>query len=297
MNVSSIVGRAWIDLRALIPAALVGGVAAVTAVFLLDPEPPNEAPVVAAAAEAAAPAGPAAALTGLLDAGGVIHSQRPIGAHLVAYEISFNGGRDIYYTTADGKHLLIGALIDGQGANVTKALKGSLGLAENTPALAPVQPMVDLNAVYAQLEEAAKVTVAGNATELYVLYEPNCPYCARLHHALADSAATVHYVPVAFLAPDSVAASEVMLSLAAAEPALSELALDVLAGGGVSDWIAKYGPASGAPDARAAIAANKGIMDAAGITGTPAIIYKNAAGEIEVLKGLPSGTVLASIGG
>src|SRR5699024_3442957 len=83
--------------------------------------------------------GTAASLEGLIDEGAVVHNHFAVGDHLEGWDISFKDNRNVYYTTADGDYLLIGAVLDAQGNNVSAQHQARLP-GQTEPAPQPVQP-------------------------------------------------------------------------------------------------------------------------------------------------------------
>src|SRR5699024_8277684 len=99
-----------------------------------------------------------------------------------------------------------------------------------------------------KLQSATVITDDKGGPELYVLYEPHCPFCARLYYALQDKDVTVHYLPVAFLSPLSPKVVATLLD--------SDNPLDLMATlepismheGPMYDWLQEHKPDHDLPD-------------------------------------------------
>lgn len=177
----------------------------------------------------------------------------------------------VVYSTADGQTLISGLLTDARGGNLS-ARDAEL----HTPG-------PDYGTLWTDLATSAYVEVGDNpaAPVMYVFADLNCPYCHQTWTWLKDyrERLTVRWVPVAILGADS--APKAAAVLADADPAARFNAL-------MKDFRA---PLAAPPDAAtqqaqdARLKANLVLMTAAGATGTPALVLRNASG-VRVREGL-----------
>lgn len=179
------------------------------------------------------------------------------------------------YVTPDGKHVIIGTLYDMQGNDLTEPAMQKVADA----AFGPTQ--------WSMLEKATWVS-EGNPKARRVVYafvDTRCPYCEEFWKAsqqwLAKGQVQVRNILVAVVTPQS----------------LPEAAAIVDSHDPTSAWQAnernfgKPSQASGDDKPSSAafqkILANNRLMDLLGLHGTPAVLYKDNAGKIHVLRGMP----------
>lgn len=146
--------------------------------------------------------------------------ERSIGAKIVSKKPSFAPGYDVYlatkdgkqrvfYETNDGKHLFYGIMMDAAGNNIT-----SKDIANLNGKIAPTaQPQSTPAASQAPVEFASRELInavaktksvkEGSGKKVYVVFDPNCPYCKALYAKtrgyLANS--EIHWIPVGVLTP------------------------------------------------------------------------------------------------
>lgn len=164
----------------------------------------------------------AAALSNLSYAGeAALQIERSIGAKVVSKKPSFAPGYDVYlatkdgkqrvfYESHDGKHLFYGIMMDAAGNNITSKdianLNGKIAPAaqpQNTAATA-VQGTTEfasgelINAV-----SKTKSVKEGKGKKVYVVFDPNCPYCKALYAKTRGylSNSEIHWIPVGVLTP------------------------------------------------------------------------------------------------
>ncbi len=195
---------------------------------------------------------------------------------LKGWVLSNGGNHMVVYTTTDGQTVIMGEVIDAAGKNWTKE------------ASATKVPKPDFNKFAAQLEKSAHIITGARYKEaktiIYAFLDPNCGYCNLAARALAPYEAVglqVRWIPVAFLDPASSAGkAAAMLQSANPTAALQEherrYALD------------RKGIDPVAPTAatRTKLEANIKLMNEMGITGTPAILYKDGSGDWTLKAGM-----------
>jgi thiol:disulfide interchange protein DsbC len=109
-----------------------------------------------------------------------ISQVNPLSPHLTEVYV----GDALAYMTPDGKHLLVGKVIDTQtGKDLSEA---SLTMANGVS--------------WKDLPFAATLKVSTGSRELFLVEDPNCGYCRELHKTLAQiKDLTVHVLPAPIL--------------------------------------------------------------------------------------------------
>lgn len=194
-----------------------------------------------------------------------------------------SGNYNVVYTTADGQHLLAGALLNAQGQNLTQLYQEMH------------VPKPDFSELWPRIEAAGSVVMG--ATEdakatVYVVFDPNCPYCDIEHRILRhywDEGLQVRLIPVAFLRENSAGKAAALMSAEDAAAAVNEHSAKFRAGG--------IAVAPVTPSIKATLDANLALMRELGLTGTPALIYKDKDGKVHIEKGVSRSSKVAAITG
>jgi len=157
----------------------------------------------------------------------------------------------------------------------------------------------DLPALYAALEKTEVVDegAAAPARVLYVFFDANCWYCHLAWKALQPyqrAGLQVRWVPVAYQKDSSVGRAAAVMQAKDRAAALRENELGYRAqtyDGGIA-------PAANVPAALAAqFDANTALMQRFGSPGTPALVWKDSAGQVRVRTGMPRLSQLPAITG
>lgn len=191
----------------------------------------------------------------------------------------------VVYAPPGGDVVVAGNMLDAQGHNLSEEY------------LQKYAPKPDYSKYWSDIQKA-KGFYSGPAPSpsakgaLYVFEDPNCPYCHLIWQNLKPLEAkglTVHWIPVAFEAPDS--ANKAAAILSSRNP--SE----------VNDkWQEQFRQPDPAltnfkvsPEMDASLKANLKLMASLGMNGTPAIVWRDASGKIHSQDGLLSLEQLQSI--
>lgn len=186
------------------------------------------------------------------------------------------------YLTADGKHAIVGSMIDAKGNNLSqKSLEKLVS-----------KPMTDR--VWKQLEQSTWVA-DGKTTAPRVIYtftDPNCPYCNKFWNDarpwIASGKVQLRHVMVAILGPTSPGKAAAILAAKDPQAALTQHEQQHAAGG--------VKPLEQIPEKIGAqLDANQRLMQQLGASATPTIFYKDASGKLQKMQGAPSGEMLAKI--
>jgi thiol:disulfide interchange protein DsbG len=227
------------------------------------------------------------ALDRAIGAGVSVVKQFPAASGLTGWVLGQGGRYTVVYTTADGKTMLAGALIDEQGQNLAERYEEQY------------VPKPDFGAAYQQLEKSAYV--AEGATKapknvIYIFVDANCPFCHLAWRAVQPYEAAglqVRWIPVATLGPTSM--PKAVEVFAASDKLAAFRKMEANHG---KPWNAS---AASDPGTHAALAAaiddNGKLMNAFGIAGTPGIVWRDRQGKVQVKGGMPRLSELPGITG
>jgi thiol:disulfide interchange protein DsbG len=203
------------------------------------------------------------------------------------------------YATPDGKHVIAGTLLDADGKNLTHA---ALEKAVRAPMMAGLWKQLEGSHWIADGQAKAPRTV-------YVFTDPNCPYCNKLWsdaRPWVDSGKVVlRHIMVGILTPTSAAKAAALL--ADKNPAASlnayerghaaENARIMAAGRPKPLGDAGVKPLDKIPAAiQAQLDGNEKLMASLGIQATPAVVWRDAAGAVQMRTGAPDGLLAAILG-
>ena len=188
------------------------------------------------------------------------------------------------YLTPDGKHVIIGTLLDENGKNLSRA--PLMGIADVKPGLP--------KDAWQQLERSAWIAdgPADAPRTVYVITDPNCPYCHRFFESarpwVAAGRVQLRHIPVGVIRPSSPGKAAALLAAKNPTQAYREHERTYASGGiaPMNDVPAKL---------KDKIIANGALMKRLGIRGTPGIVYKNADGELQVFQGAARNKKLVEI--
>lgn len=193
--------------------------------------------------------------------------------------VSVQGEENLVYSMNGGRHVLIGMMLGEDGKNLTEghAAKHFEAKPERP---AQTLPQRDGNAIdaAAALDAAESlpffIEEGTGETVLYVTLDPNCPHCANYYNASRSvlSDVTIRWVPVGYLGPDSLRQAGLLVDSDDPVAAAAQMNAQGLSG-------------NPSPEARAVAQENSSIMREAGITMTPATIYRSADGTPRVVRG------------
>lgn len=201
---------------------------------------------------------------------------------LTGYAATFQGRPMAIYLTEDGKHAMLGTLVDGQGQDLSAApLKRIVSAPQNKDA-------------WKKLESSAWVRDGSDDADVivYEFTDPNCPYCHKFWQTarpwVESGKVQIRHVMVGILKANSVAKAATIL--AADDPAaVLERAESNYEQNGIQ-------VADDIPDAaKKKVAANNDLMESLGYFATPTILYKKGNGEVGVKQGLPQGNEVEQI--
>ncbi len=203
------------------------------------------------------------------------------------------------YATPDGKHMIVGTLLDADGKDITHA------------ALEKVvrQPMTD--GIWGRLTQS-KWLADGQAKApriVYVFTDPNCPYCNKFWsdaRPWVDSGKVqLRHVIVGILTATSPAKAAALL--ADKNPAQALEAYERSHAGATAKALASGRPRPlddiglkplgtiPAP-VQAQLDGNEKLMSELGLRATPAVVWKDDSGAVQMLTGIPDGALAKVLG-
>lgn len=193
----------------------------------------------------------------------------------MAYAASYNGQPMMLYLTQDKKHVVVGTLVDESGNNLTQ-----VELQKRV-----IEP--EAQAAWDILNKA-KTVHDGKADAPVIVYafmDPNCPYCHKFREAaepwIAAGRVQVRHITVGILGENSEGkAATILGSKDQTAAVLENQHIFRSPGIRIDPQLVKLGTAQ--------MHENNELMRKLGITGTPAVYYKDAQGKIQVARGMPS---------
>lgn len=198
--------------------------------------------------------------------------------NLQGWVLERGGQHSVVFTTPDGKYLFAGALIDANGNNLTEDYSEKY------------IPKPDFTKLYSQLESSAYFIegAKGAAVKgtIYAFLDPNCGFCHLAWKAFQPyqkAGLQVRWVPVGFLRPDSLPKSAALLE--AADPGAAMAQHGATFEAGESGGIKPVDKIS--PETAKKLQANAKLMSDFGFGGTPAVVYKDKNGKVQVKAGMP----------
>jgi len=186
------------------------------------------------------------------------------------------------YLTADGKHAIIGSMIDAKGVDLSQEPLSRL----------VSKPMSEK--IWKALEGSTWIAdgVKNAPRVIYTFTDPNCPYCNKFWNEarpwVKAGKVQLRHVMVGILGPTSPGKAAALLSAQDPQTALTEHEQQHGSGG-----IKPLAQVS--PKVRAQLDANQSLMQQLGFSATPTILYKDANGNLQNMQGAPSAEMLSKI--
>ncbi|MDW3688612.1 thiol:disulfide interchange protein DsbG [Cupriavidus sp. CV2] len=203
------------------------------------------------------------------------------------------------YVTPDGKQVIAGTLFDGNGKDLTRA-----ALEE-----AVRKPMSER--AWKELEQASWISDGrDNAPrKVYVFTDPNCPYCNKFWsdaRPWVDSGKVqLRHIMVGILTPSSAGKAAALLAdknpvaaLKAYEQGHTSANARALAGGHPKplDGSGIKLLSNIAPSVKAKLDANEKLMASFGLQATPAMLWRDANGQLGMRQGVPASAMAEVLG-
>jgi thiol:disulfide interchange protein DsbG len=220
-------------------------------------------------------------------AGVKVVRQFPAASGLTGWVLSQGTSHSLVYTTADGKTLVAGALVDERGQNLSAQHEDMY------------IPKPDSAAAFAQLEKSAFVaegSMKKPKSIIYAFVDPNCPFCHYLWRAVQPYQAAglqVRWIPVATLGATSMPKAIEVLTASNKTEAFRRMENNH-----GSPWKPQAGKTEqNHPSVAASIYKNGELMEQFGIAGTPGVVWRDSKGKVHVKSGMPRLSELPSMTG
>lgn len=229
------------------------------------------APIALPAAELPKP------IESLVDGGLKVERSFPAASGLTGWVLSRRGQYTIVFTTSDRKTLIVGPLYDENRRDLAVEYSKKY------------VPRPDLPALLAELEQAQHVpegTMASPKSVIYVIFDPNCPYCHaawKMLQPYEKAGLLVRWVPVAYLAPTSLPKAVEIMAAPDTTAAFRRM---------MQTFRESYTPSAASdpktkPEIVQALEANLRLMEKLGMHGTPGIVWKDKDGKVRTKDGVP----------
>ena len=203
------------------------------------------------------------------------------------------------FVTPDGKHVIAGTLLDAQGNEVAEAaLEQAVRGAMTAGAWSKLESSH-------WIEDGKK----GAPRTVYVFTDPNCPYCNKFWadaRPWVDSGKVVlRHVMVGILTPTSAGKAAALLAdkdPAAALAAYERGHMEQNAKSIASRQVRPLGDAGLKPlasipaDIQTKLAANESLMASLRLQATPAMVWRDATGAVQMRSGAPESALAAVLG-
>lgn len=190
----------------------------------------------------------------------------------------------LFYVTPDGKSLLAGTVFDAAGVNVTADDLSRAGVTDSTglPTLSGDQ----LQSIWSRAEKLQWISEGKGGNIVYVLFDPNCPYCHRLWTGLRGAVQAgkvqVRWLPVAILKDDSKGLAAAIYAAKNTSEAMAQMVNRQLQPVRVSDT------------ANRNVAQNLLLLRDTGYTGVPTMLFRQG-GKIRATMGSPTEQELVAL--
>ncbi|NWL77046.1 thiol:disulfide interchange protein DsbG [Pseudomonas taiwanensis] len=203
---------------------------------------------------------------------------------LKGYAARYNGQGMTLYLTPDGEHVLIGSLLDAQGADV-----GQQALEQYV--FAPMG-----KEMWERMEKSAWIADGSPKAPriVYLFSDPNCPYCnlfwQQARPWVESGKVQLRHIMVGMLRPDSPGKAAALLG--AKDP---QAALNAHEAAGKGSTLKAADKVPG--EIRKNLAENLDLMGEMGAQATPSVFYLDDKGRLQQQQGVPQPDVMARIMG
>ncbi|MDO8416329.1 MAG: thiol:disulfide interchange protein DsbG [Agitococcus sp.] len=193
---------------------------------------------------------------------------------ILSHSSGVNSTNVVAFTSNDGTVAIVGNMFNVKGENLTDKY------------LEKYAPKKTYTKFWPRLENSAYLAEGATGAEVksvvYVFMDPSCGYCRLEWKALQPYEKVglqVRWIPVAFLAPDSINKAAALLVSSDVANSMQELHQ-----GGNKKFT---GLSAISADLKIKLEANKRLMEELGFKGTPAALYKDAKGNVLAVDGMP----------
>ncbi len=212
----------------------------------------------------------------------------PTKAGLNGYTVQVSPGHAlIMYSTKNGKYVFMGGLFTASGTNESvRYAQKYLPAADKPRVISPVD-------VGTTVQKTTNFLIGkpDAPKQVWMVADPNCIFCHlawdHLKSYVDNGSLAIHLIPVGFLKPSSLPKAATII--ASTSPA-KEWRFDEAHFNSQEEEGGIVPKAQVSAEDTRSIQANNRWMNAHGIHGTPALIYKNPQGKWQVTPGMPRNT-------
>jgi thiol:disulfide interchange protein DsbG len=211
----------------------------------------------------------------VIDSGLKLESSFDAAGGLKGWILSKGPGQNtILYTSQDGEVAIAGNMFDAKGNSFNKQY------------IDKYLPKPDYEKLWANLETSAWVAQGPDTKDaksiMYVFEDANCSFCHLTWKALdpyTKVGLQIRWIPVAFLAPDSMPKATALLAAKDSNAAIAE------SHASFGKKLDDNAPVDEALKAK--VEANAKLMEQWGFSGTPALFYRDKEGKVRAKAGAP----------
>lgn len=213
--------------------------------------------------------------------GGTIHARFKVSEHLNGFAITVGMDQLIVYSTADGKHIINGSLLDEDAVDLTPDFAEKF------------IPELDLSHTLPQIEKSAYFETHDKSAkrQLYVLHDANCGYCKRAWKTIMQyehqKGTAVRWIPVGALGKDSMEKAAALIQ----SDTPIKLQNDFDRGYTLSEKDRVVSSKMGQKAIK-----NTQLLKFLRVTGTPGMILVENGKVVKIIKGFRRGEVLDILG-
>jgi thiol:disulfide interchange protein DsbG len=213
----------------------------------------------------------------IINSGAKVIKTFPAAAQMKGWVFAKDDRYMMIFSAPDNQTLFVGDMIDAEGNNLTEKY-AELYI-----------PKVDLAPVYAALEQStyiAEGTQKVPKAVIYAFFDPNCPFCHFAWKALQyyeKAGLQVRWIPVAYLMESSTDKAAAILQGKDRLVAFRENEVKY----NVKNHEGGIKPVKPTTASMQQLQDNSEFMHRLGISGTPAIVWKDALGKVQIKAGMP----------
>jgi len=231
------------------------------------------------------------ALKRILVPGISVSQQFSAQSGLTGWVLSREDNHTLVYTTADGKTLITGTLLDHKGNNLSEFYTKRYLPEADFALLAQAYSIAQKSELQ---ERKAKSQGAGGSDNsvLYVFFDPNCPYCQFAWQALEvyqQQGAEIRWIPVAYLQPDSRIKATALLQSEQPEHSLRAVMMQ--------QEILPMPEEGIGIESEQALSFNMQLMKRFALQGTPAFVWLDSEQQLQSYSGMPKLATFAEMTG
>ncbi|TAL63606.1 MAG: thiol:disulfide interchange protein DsbG [Burkholderiaceae bacterium] len=225
----------------------------------------------------------------LVDSGSKITRRFTSASGLTAIVADNGKEQRLFYVTPDGKNIILGAVFDAAGHNLTaQDLASAVGRSSGPSASAgEAASEPDARPLFERATKAQWIAEGSGGRVVYAIFDPNCMYCHQLHSALRQAVdegrVQVRWIPVSILAASGSGKIAAIYGASNPSNAIGQAFDNMLPATALTKPVEQ------------AIARNILLLRDTGFTGVPVLLYREG-NQVVMHKGMPEAQTIASLG-